>query len=179
MTALPEKRCFKCGETKPLSDFYKHPQMADGHVNKCKECNKKDVIANRESRSDYYNAYDRQRSKLEHRREYNTQRNKIEEVRLRNNETKRLSSDRLWKRKKAAEKVNNALRDGRLCKLPCAICGGVEVQGHHPDYDSPLDVVWLCVKHHSEIHRKYDHEQDIDLLETAVKGNRWDSEVTV
>ena len=36
------KKCFKCGVEKPLSEFYIHPKMSDGHLGKCKDCTKKD-----------------------------------------------------------------------------------------------------------------------------------------
>lgn len=52
-----QKECFKCRKTKYLSEFYKHPQMPDGRVNKCKDCNKVENKENwwkrREEKLDY------------------------------------------------------------------------------------------------------------------------------
>lgn len=59
---LNTKCCFKCDTQKELNEFYKHPQMPDGHVNKCKECNKRDVQLNYKARASQYKAYDRMRN---------------------------------------------------------------------------------------------------------------------
>ena len=58
---MKTKQCFKCKLEKPLSKFYKHPQMPDGHVNKCVECNKNDVHLNRKDKENYYNEFDQNR----------------------------------------------------------------------------------------------------------------------
>lgn len=55
----------------------------------------------------------------------------------------------------ARSAYNKALRDGTLSRGECAVCGTTErIHGHHPDYSRPLDVVWLCAKHHAEEHTR-------------------------
>ena len=48
--------------------------------------------------------------------------------------------------------VQNAKARGRLLPAPCEICGEPETEAHHDDYSKPLDVRWLCRKHHKELH---------------------------
>ena len=128
------KNCICCKEQKPLTEFYKHQAMGDGHLNKCKECIKAATKRNRELRINYYRAYDRDRGNRqppEYGREYRKA-----------NRAKYL----------AHNKVNNAARDGKLTKQPCEICGETKVAGHHDDYSKPLEVRWLCYAHHRQWH---------------------------
>ena len=50
---------------------------------------------------------------------------------------------------RAGYAVRRALEGGRLQRGPCVECGITDgVHAHHNDYTKPLDVVWLCDKHH-------------------------------
>lgn len=53
---------------------------------------------------------------------------------------------------RAHSAVSNAVRDGRIEKKPCEICGSEKVHAHHHDYARPLDVQWLCALHHHRLH---------------------------
>lgn len=53
----------------------------------------------------------------------------------------------------ARQEVMKAVKRGDLQKNPCERCGERKVHGHHTDYSKPLQVIWLCVKHHNEAHK--------------------------
>jgi hypothetical protein len=57
---------------------------------------------------------------------------------------------------KAHDKVYRALKAGKLVKpLYCCVdsseCEG-RIEAHHWDHNRPLDVTWLCMKHHRALH---------------------------
>lgn len=130
------KTCFKCGAEKPLTDFYKHPKMPDGHVNKCKECNKKDVRENRKDKVEYYREYDKVRG------------NRQDASYL------KVYRQRYPKKYAAHLLVNNNIRSGNLQKGVCEICNSEDSVAHHDDYDLPLEVRWLCQAHHIQWHKE-------------------------
>lgn len=53
---------------------------------------------------------------------------------------------------RARSVLNEAIRGGKLDRLPCEICGAPHAEAHHEDYTRPLDVRWLCRDHHHEVH---------------------------
>ena len=129
-----KKTCFKCNKTLPLGAFYKHKAMADGYLNKCIECTKKDVNIHRLLNINRIREYDRARGNRQ-------SSSYVKEYRAANDD-----------KYKAHSAVGVALRTGQINKLPCFICGCEKTEAHHPDYSSPLDVVWLCPAHHKQTH---------------------------
>ena len=148
---MDSKVCFKCGVEKPLVEFYKHKQMGDGHLNKCKSCTKKDAGNHRKLNIEKIREYDRSRSTLQHR------------VELRKSTCKKYREE-YPDRYKAHCKVSNALRDGRLVRPErCDMCGTeCNPHAHHWSYleEHWLDVEWLCVPCHTEWH----HERQTKFL---------------
>ena len=53
----------------------------------------------------------------------------------------------------ARRKVATEIQAGRLDRGNCEVCGSNRAHAHHKNYERPLDVIWLCRKHHEEIHR--------------------------
>ena len=129
------KVCFKCNTEKPLLEYYKHKGMADGHLNKCKECSKSDASSHRLENIEKIREYDRTRGNRQHDgylkayREANPNKYKAQNL------------------------VNNSIRGGKLFKEPCESCGSdKDIHAHHDDYTKPLNVRWLCAAHHQQWH---------------------------
>jgi hypothetical protein len=52
---------------------------------------------------------------------------------------------------KSNRAVAQALKSGMLQKQPCEVCNITDyVEAHHKDYSKPLEINWLCIKHHNE-----------------------------
>lgn len=139
-------RCKACLGEKPESDFYTSNKA------KCKECIKASVRENRLAKLEYYRQFDRKRGanpeRVAARKAYSqTLEGKLAHARA--TEKWRVSNAL---RRKAHNKVNAAVRDGRLKPEPCFVCGNKAV-AHHPDYSRPLQVTWLCPEHHKQAHR--------------------------
>jgi hypothetical protein len=152
------KKCFKCDAIKPLDEFYKHSQMKDGRLNKCKECTKKDSSKHRADNLEYCRAYDRKRANLPHRLDL---KKKVTQTWLKDGRHTAVTSKYRQnhpEKYKAHLMVKSAINKGTIKRgTMCGHCGmkTEKIQAHHPDYSKPLEVEWLCVRCHGLVHHKY------------------------
>lgn len=142
---MTTKKCFKCGQEKELDEFYVHSEMADGHLGKCKGCARTDVSTHYRANRTHYAEYEKLRFMSAERKEKTIEYQRKRRI---NNPEKCV----------AYSVVSRAVRDGRLEKKPCEVCGSEYSQAHHDDYSQPLKVVWLCRTHHLERHGKQSYQ---------------------
>jgi hypothetical protein len=142
------KKCFKCGRVLPIEKFYKHPEMKDGFLGKCKECTKIDVSSNYRKNIEHYKTYEKER--------YTTTKRKKQILEYQKQRRKRYPEKEI-----ARSSVANAIKDKRLSrKTTCEICGSTEkIEAHHEDYSKPLNVKWLCFVCHRKQHNQYNYSE--------------------
>ena len=143
------KECFGCNIVKPLDEYYKHPQMGDGHLNKCMECIKKDV---KERAGKLRNDIDWRLSERARGREKYHRLYRWAERTGNKKETSQKYFEKYPEKYTAKTLTWNAIKSGLLKKQPCEVCGIEYTEAHHDDYSKPLEVRWLCIKHHNEHH---------------------------
>ena len=139
--------CQKCETEKDSSHFYPLQKS------ECKGCTKARVRRNYRKNTTHFKEYEKKRSTLPHRVKARLDYANKEQGRLRGNEAKKEYIRRNPEKRKAQVISGNAIRSGKLIRQPCVFCGETKVQGHHEDYSKPLDVLWLCTKHHAAVHR--------------------------
>jgi hypothetical protein len=140
------KKCFKCGIEKPLSEFYTHGKMADGHLNKCKECTKKDSdLRDKRLRDDpVYCEKERTRSKEKY---------------------YRLN----YKDRQYAANKNIPYKTSEYKKIHKKLGLPGDKVAHHWNYDLMYDVIILTVADHRYIHR-YLRLNKLSLTFTTKEG---------
>ncbi len=151
-----DKKCFKCEEVKPFSEFYKHAQMKDGYLGKCKKCAKSDVKKHRTENIDRIRQYDRARGYLPHRKEKVRKYAQTPAGKKSQQKGFKKYNDKHPLRRAVMGLLGSAIRAGRIEKPDnCSKCGSNGmIHGHHEDYYKPLEVIWLCPKCHSLTHKE-------------------------
>lgn len=153
---MESKKCFKCGNVKPLIEFYKHPKMKDGHVNKCISCNKNDIHLNYELKSKDKNFLEKER--LRGREKYKRLNYKDRQ--------KEIDKDLHWKK---TSKYKNLNRKFKLEK-------GLELHHWNYNYEFLEDILILTRKQHKKAH-KYLVLDKVKMIFKTIDGVYLDSKV--
>lgn len=167
-----QKVCFKCKEEKPLSEYYKHSQMGDGHLNKCKNCTKSDTNKREKElrQSPEWVEKEKSRAREKYHRLGYKEKHKPQTYKGR-------LSQNLY-RSQYPEKYKAHIATNRM---PISINGN---HLHHWSYNEEhfKDVIELDFKSHAKAHRFiiYDQERKMyrnaetnELLDTKERHEQW------
>ncbi|KKM47408.1 hypothetical protein LCGC14_1558560 [marine sediment metagenome] len=131
------KWCAMCEKELPLSEFYTHKDW--GYQSRCKTCQasyRKQYNKTPQAKTSRRKTYEKLRDKG-YFRDYNT----------------RQYHDPIGHLKMVARlSIHKMKREGLIDQQPCLMCGKQYTEAHHPDYDQPLLIVWLCHSCHIDLH---------------------------
>ena len=134
------KRCKTCRTNKPLQAFGLHPRGAHGRRAICRPC----VADGKGERTT--TPEQRTRWAVLNRAPDAVKKQRAAAARWREDNPAAVA---------ATDRLNRAVRRGAVLRASCcqvAGCTATKVVGHHPDYDDPLDVLWMCRTHHRRLH---------------------------
>lgn len=157
------KKCSRCKEIKPISEFSKSLKEKDGRQTYCKLCQKKYAHSKKgKTAHKYYHqskkgkARHKRYKKSEKGRQSNKKYNQSKKGRITRNKAKQTYLVRNPEYNKAISAVNIAVRNGELPRantLQCHYCPAKAKEYHHHKGYAPehwLDVVPVCVLCHSK-----------------------------
>jgi len=144
---MEKKVCFKCGKEKQLDEFYVHKQMADGHLNKCKECAKNDVRENYISLTENEEFYEKERARGRDKYHRLGYKDKYKTPKFRN-----LS---YFKNMNKMLKSKGLIKEGE--------------EAHHWNYNLPYSVIILDRKDHKRLHQHIVLNEDTLIYHTKNK----------
>jgi hypothetical protein len=141
------KRCKTCTAEYKRAHYLEHQEKYKQRSQKNHHDNREEI--NRKQREKWHENKEEFNKKS---REYSTSERGRELNRLRSRKYRRTSEGA--KKDRARSYLSFAIRDGDIARPSnCEKCG-VECspEGHHIDYDKPLEVIWLCKSCHENIH---------------------------
>ena len=143
------KVCFKCEIEQPITEFYKHAKMEDGHLNKCKNCTKKDTKEREKilrSNPEWVEKEKKRAREKYHRLGY-------KDLHKSTPEQSRLSTIKFRSKYPEKYKAHSAAQ-----LLPCKKGN----QLHHWSYNEEhhKDVIELSVSDHALLHRNMIYDQE-------------------
>jgi len=149
--------CKKCGKSSDEAEFYESISTY------CKTHWKERVKNNREAKAEYYKEFDRKRGdnpdRVQARKDYFEKKRHDPLWQKARRNSRKNWFERNKQRVFANREVSNAIRDGKLKRLPCERCGDKKAEAHHEDYSKPFDVMWLCKNHHMARHKEINAEK--------------------
>ncbi len=136
-------QCVRCKDWFESDNFYKHHQSKSGIKSECKKCH---GLTSMET-CDIDNTRRINREHMGRARAKD-----IEKFKERERNNPPASPEKVC----ARSVLNMAIKSGKIIKPQyCTVCGtGRRINGHHPNYDKPLEVEWLCPLCHAKRHRK-------------------------